>query len=303
MSNEELVSLYRESGNRECIEQLYHQNYGLINKAANIYARDFEDLQDLRQEAFIILMYAVEHYDPEQGAFSTYLGHELYHRMNIYTARQNGVHIPAGIIQLVRQYDRAVVSFEQGNGRKPKAGELCQILGVDRDKLRQIKAAKKALQTRSLSDPIGGEGEDLVLEDIIGDPSDQMEQAEDQIDRDRAYSALWALVDGLEETEAGCIRCKYIDGLDLRGISEKLDISIDGARRATNRAMKRLKSGSLRSRLSSIYTELYGDCIQRSGLSYFRNHRTSGVEWVVLEDLDGRYDPRWTRTELSQTGS
>lgn len=66
MSNEELIKEIR-SGKTEYIETLWEQIYGFVRKRAIAYDQP-EIVDDITQEAFISMLDAIEHYDPDGGA-------------------------------------------------------------------------------------------------------------------------------------------------------------------------------------------------------------------------------------------
>ena len=67
MTNEELVELIQSGENvTDNMEQLYNQNHGMIYKIARRYTWG-ASLEDLTQEAYIILYKATMHYDRSKG--------------------------------------------------------------------------------------------------------------------------------------------------------------------------------------------------------------------------------------------
>ena len=66
-SNEQLVARIRAGENEaECMLSLWQQNQGFIHKMAVRYS-GFAEIEDLKQEAYIGLCAAVEHYDEDKG--------------------------------------------------------------------------------------------------------------------------------------------------------------------------------------------------------------------------------------------
>lgn len=291
MCNEDLVLLIRQTDNPAHAEELYNQNLGMIRKVVGYFSK-YCDYDDLMQESYLYLMQAVKLWDPDQGtSFSTYLFSVLRYNMRRYCESQNGVKVPAGIGALVRRYEKACSQFMVNFDREPSPEEALIILQIDRDKLEQIKRAMSAMKpSKSLQEELSGV-EDLTLQDVIPDKDnqDQFEIVEDGIDRERAFSVLWDIVDSLGERESAVLRSKYQEGLDIKGIAEKLSMSQNEAQNATHRALRKLRSGPIRSKLNTLYFDIYGDAMKHSGLTYFRNHNTSATEQTALNMIDGKY--------------
>ena len=64
MKNEELIALYRKSGNKQYLDELYNQNEKLLWRIANEFKCDLD-------ETYMGFMEAVNRYNEEKGKFST----------------------------------------------------------------------------------------------------------------------------------------------------------------------------------------------------------------------------------------
>ena len=296
MTNEELVLLIQKTGNQKHIEELYNQNHRMIDKIARKCAEQSGgsvEAEDLVQEAFLFLLRAVEMWDPKGGAsFLTYLVKVLRYSMLRYIESQKPVHIPEGMVFSVRQYEKAVAAFMAEFGRNPTAWEIIRLLNINKKKLQQIKVAARALKpSKSITDPISADdGKDTPLGELIADPNaDFAEMVEDGIDRERAAALLWEVVDTLEKNESACLKMKYQERLTYEQMAERLHISPVAACGISNRALRKLKTGRNLKYMKSIYLDIYGDAVGKSGLTYFRNNHTSSTEQVAFNLLDGQY--------------
>ena len=75
-SNEDLVQLYRESRDEDCLQALITQNKGLLTLLVKGYLVSIpnSEMEDLISEAYIPMLRAIEEFEPDRGlAFSTIL--------------------------------------------------------------------------------------------------------------------------------------------------------------------------------------------------------------------------------------
>ena len=109
-TNEELVTMIQDGSNvKENLERLYLQNIGLIEKVIRRYS-GIEELEDLRQEAFIGMVKAARLWDPEKGAnFSTYYLYWIKQTVQRYIDNCVGVvRVSVSQRQRIRQYNRII---------------------------------------------------------------------------------------------------------------------------------------------------------------------------------------------------
>ena len=92
MDNEQLVARIRAGvDTADNMLALYEQNHGFIHKMALKYS-GYAEIEDLKQEAYIGLCAAVEHYDEDKGvAFISYAGFWIKQTMQRYIDNCGGV--------------------------------------------------------------------------------------------------------------------------------------------------------------------------------------------------------------------
>lgn len=75
ITNEELVLMYRESGNDAYLQKLIKQNTGLLSILVNSYLESIPnaEFEDLMSESYIPLIKAVRDFDENVGSFTTIL--------------------------------------------------------------------------------------------------------------------------------------------------------------------------------------------------------------------------------------
>lgn len=295
MTNEELVLAIQAgqdvTGN---MEQLYNQNRGMIIKLTEKY-KGIEELQDLRQEAFFGLARAVELWDPERETqFLTFAIICIKSVLHRYIAECGSIiKVPEYQKTLIYKYDRCMNEFRARLGRDATTEELRALLEISKDQLEQLKKDRATLAIRSTSEVIGGDDDDITLEDTLPAEGDQYEDAVDRIQQEQLSRELWAQVDKLPEREASVVRGKYLNGETYAQSGERLGVSQERIRQLHARALRTLRSGKARQRLLPYLSDSAAYSIgTRSGLSYFRQCHTTGQERAVML-LEERIGPIW----------
>ena len=296
MTNEELCLMY-QSGNKEVIGELYKQNTGMIERIVGRY-KGVEDPEDLRQEAFFGLARAVELWDPEREAqFLTFAVICIKSVLHRYIAECGSIiKFPENQKTLIYKYDRCMNEFRARLGRDATTEELRALLEISKDQLEQLKKDRATLAIRSTSEVIGGDDDDITLEDTLPAEGDQYEDAVDRIQQEQLSRELWAQVDKLPEREASVVRGKYLNGETYAQSGERLGVSQERIRQLHARALRTLRSGKARQRLLPYLSDSAAYSIgTRSGLSYFKQNHTTGQERAVmlLEQWTG---PIWKNT-------
>lgn len=300
MTNEELCLMY-QSGNKEVIGELYKQNTGMVEKIIGRY-KGVEDPEDLRQEAFFGMVRAVELWDPEREAqFLTFAVICIKSVLHRYIAECGSIiKVPEYQKTLIYKYDRCMNEFRARLGRDATPEELRALLEISKDQLEQLKKDRVTLAIRSTSEVIGGDDDDITLEDTLPAEGDQYEDAVDRIQQEQLSRELWAQVDKLPEREASVVRGKYLNGETYAQSGERLGVSQERIRQLHARALRTLRSGKARQRLLPYLSDSAAYSIgTRSGLSYFKRNHTTGQERAVmlLEQWTG---PIWKNTSTQE---
>lgn len=223
MTNEQLVALIRAHENEaERMLDLWEQNKGFISKIALKYSGHAET-DDLRQEGYLGLCEAVQHYDLEKGIpFINYAAFWIRQGMVRYIDNcGNVVRIPSHAKQDIQKYKRISGEYLKYYGSKPSERELCALLGVNCKKLHRLQEDAGMERIQSLSAPIGEEGEDLTLGDTVASGEDLEDECIRRLDREAMKRELWIAIDSLPADQAHVIRRRYMDGLTLRETGER----------------------------------------------------------------------------------
>lgn len=167
-----LARKYRNEGDMEARETLINSNLRLVVYIAKSYKSNHFTLEDLVMEGNLGLITAVEKFDPEMGnRFSTCATPWIKQAiMKAITEKSKTIRLPANIYQMFNNMNKALDSLAAKGNPHPTDAELAAEMGIDEEKLANLKQWKK--DTVSLSVPLGDDTED-TLEDLQADSEDE----------------------------------------------------------------------------------------------------------------------------------
>lgn len=288
MTNEELVHEY-QAGNREVIEQLYLQNSGMIEKIVRRYS-GVEELEDLRQESYFGLVKAAEMWNPEkETAFLTYAIYWIRAVIGRYIEECGGVvRIPSYKRALIGRYYRTRNSYRVRFGRDPSDRELCMALDITIDQLKELKKDIQAARIRSTSEPIGGEDDDLTLEDTLAAAGDPIGEALKRMQHEQLSAELWSCVDDLEPRESAVIRSRYGNeqALTLKECGENLGVSPERVRQVEAAALRKLRTPRYARCLLPYLEESAARDMSLRGTGHAAFERTGSVQERAMMRLE-----------------
>lgn len=130
MDNEQLVARIRAGvDTADNMLILYEQNHGFIHKMALKYS-GYAEIEDLKQEAYIGLCAAVEHYDEDKGvAFISYAGFWIKQTMQRYIDNCGGVvRLPVHAREWIAKYKKILREMEWEKEHERIMREADQVL-------------------------------------------------------------------------------------------------------------------------------------------------------------------------------
>ncbi|MBQ7859881.1 MAG: sigma-70 family RNA polymerase sigma factor [Faecalibacterium sp.] len=211
------LAVLAKAGNAYALSQLWEMNQGFINthlwkwytthrETCDAAAITYEDLQ---QEGFFAVQQAVVSYDPEKGAFTTYLD---YHLQSI-----------AG--KAVVGSSGRYVECSDGVSRRVSANPINGAVALD--------------------EPLPGiDDTDVTRLDMLGDPTSQapFEAIEDASAADELRRGVNAAVDRLDPRETEVIRGRYLlpEPLNQGTLGERLGVSRERVRQLEGKAFRKL---------------------------------------------------------------
>lgn len=289
MTNEQLVIRIRAGiDEADNMLRLWQQNKGFVYKTTKKYAQ-YAELDDLMQEGYLGLCEAVRHYEPEQGTlFLTYAAFWIKQQMFRYVEKCGSVvRIPSGTRNQILRYKKLRAEYKMLYGENPTDAQMSVFLGVSREKLEDIKKALRMGEIESLSKPIGGEEDDLLLGDMVASDEDMEEDVVSQMDKSQFAKTLWKTVDKLPEKPCEVIKKRYQEQMRLGEIADSMGEGRERIRNYECKALRLLRHPDRRDGFRVYYEEYFSAApIHHVGVETFNRTWTSSVEAEVLRQYN-----------------
>ena len=231
-----------QAGSKVALNRLIKGNLRFVVTEARRFQGRGLDLVDLIQEGNLGLIRAAKRFDPEAGfRFITYA--VWWIRQSIFTALSENrmVRLPANMVGLMNQLNRAAEIFKGVELREPTDIELSSITGISLEDIRNI--VPVAGPTTSLSSPIG-EGEDAdELGSLIEDTGSA--SVDDNVFSEGCTKDLLRVLRiALSEREASIVIKSF--GIGCKSYSDEtlgkdLQVSEERVRQLRNGAIRKLK--------------------------------------------------------------
>lgn len=242
MGTEELLRLYKQTGNEALKWPLVLRYEGLIKSAAHqirgVYS-SFAQVDDIVNEGILTLLSAVDKFDPDKGIkFETYVSKRI-RGMVIDLARKQDW-LPRNVRQRAREIDTAVCALSNELGRFPTESEVADRLGVPLEKY-QRDAARAALNATLSLDALmdareqeGGRFE-VPCEDERGQPESVLQDQE-------MLEMLEKGIRSLQENEQIVLSLYYEKNLHMKEIAQVMEVSEPRISQIHARAIQKLRS-------------------------------------------------------------
>lgn len=287
MNNEEIIdriqSGYSVTFN---LEILYTNNLPLIRLFLNPYIRlNPQDEEDLLQEAFLGLVDAVNHYEPDRGVlFMSYAEYWIKQRARTYISKDKSIRIPCHFKDQISRYKKSVQEFQQLYNRNPSDLDMCDYMNVSIEEIKKIKTWMQDM--KSLDETVSCNDDSVLLGDAVADTFDLEESVIDKQYKTYEQQTLWNIVDCYTEPEQKSVIKKiYKENKTFKEISQENKISVDEVRKHKDNGLRRLRSikvlEEIKERLEVAESNVY-----HSGYhSYLNNNFTSCTERVAIENV------------------
>lgn len=224
-TNEELLSLYRETGSLEVKQEIALRYLYIVKSIAvqmrNVYV-GFSQVEDIVNEGVIMLMKAVDKYEEDKNAkFETYVSKRIRGMIIDIARKQDWV--PRTVRKSYKDIKEASLKFYTENGREPTLEEISDELNIERDKFQDIMSKANLFSVLSL---------DMVLEETkeqhrsIQIPSNNVdEQPEASLLEKEFHQTLSDGIRSLKKNEQTVISLYYIDELNMKEIAAVMQVS------------------------------------------------------------------------------
>lgn len=285
-SNEELVqAIQRGENEADNLGKLYLNNTGLIENMARIYT-PYAELDDLRQEAFLGLREAALRYDPDKGAFTTYLSVWLKYAILSYVYKNVSAHIPQEQRRRILKLQTARTEYEKQYGHSPTMIELARVMALPFGEVEKLAAQAEVLQLDSINRQLS-EDSDGTLLDVIESPVNHLEESEDKIWNEQLGRVLWALVDDLKPKQAEALHRYYEHNETFAEISDAMGVSAATVHSLCVDGRNKLRKAE---QLDPFYQDILScGAWHATGLQSFKHSGTSAPERVAIKLYDRRY--------------
>lgn len=283
MTNEEIVTRIKAgidvAGNTLL---LWKNNKGLIHNIACKYTA-FAEIEDLKQEGFIGLCDAVEHYKPEEGVlFMTYAGYWIHQKISRYAKANNVIRIPESAGALLSQYKKMKAQWKMEIGREPSDSEIKAYLRLSWEQLENLRQDDIKSCVGSLDVPVGDEENTTIYEIIPGNAFE--ETLVDKLQHEQLSKVVWPMVDALPGQQGAAVRERFQNDKTLDEVGEVLGGDYNKARNLIDKALKELRKPSRSKKLLPFLDEeIYRRALHGNGVNSFRNTWTSSTERVALK--------------------
>ena len=285
MSNEQIVECIQ---NNQDVQQnmlaLWQQNQKFIRKIALMY-RNFEDVEDLIQQAYFGLLAAVEGYNPSEGVlFLTYAEYWIRQSMKRYIEQNSyTVRIPGATRARIDTYSRFTAAMMSQYGRRPSDVEMCTYMGISEKELDTIKQGLLFEHVKSIDVPIGDDGS-VYLYELIQAEEDTERTVIDSIQLEELKKVLWGMVGELTQKEQEVIKLKYQDNKTMPEIERYMNFKRYAAASIHQKAINELRRPHRINRLQTFRDEyIETQAMKGIGVGTFSRTWTSATERVALK--------------------
>ena len=242
MDTQELLRLYKETGDESLKWPLVLRYEGLIKNAAmqirGVYS-SFAQIDDIINEGIITLLGAIDKFDPDKGVkFETYVSKRI-RGMVIDLARKQDW-IPRNVRKRAKEIDLASAELSASLGRSPTDGEIAEHLGITPERY-QKDAANIALSNVLSLDVL------MDTRETAGYPmevpsSDAQSQPELVLQEREMQRALAQGIASLRENEQIVLSLYYERNLHLKEIAQVMELSEPRISQIHTRAIQKLRA-------------------------------------------------------------
>ncbi|MGH7717397.1 MAG: sigma-70 family RNA polymerase sigma factor [Gemmatimonadaceae bacterium] len=240
-------------GDQEALEDLTRRNLRFVVSVAKKYQNRGLPLIDLIGEGNVGLMTAARKFDPDQGVkFISYAVWWIRQAILSALARQGRtVRVPLNRTADLSRVIKASALLRERLGREPTPEELSQLTGISEEIVHAL-ASLNTAEVR-LDATVGSDGDRTLIERFS---VEQMPDTEEEVLKQFRQRELDRALDTLPARDAKILRLYF--GLEgdrehtLDEIGKMLGVTRERVRQLRDRALKRLREGSVGDALRDV---------------------------------------------------
>jgi RNA polymerase primary sigma factor len=240
---EKALGVRVQKGDEDAFRTMIEANLRFVVAMAKKYARSGYPLHELINEGNLGLIEAVSRFDPNRGVrFITYASWWIRQAILAAIAHYGQVfRLPPKLKHELYQFETKVSHLTQELGHRPTVDEISKGLGMTEDDVREM--MEGAPTEVSLDTPIGGEGAEMRLEDLIQDQT--VTPVDEALIAQSFEEQLQTLLSQLDEKERVIIERRFGLGdrepQTLAEIGGELNLSRERIRQIEERALGKLR--------------------------------------------------------------
>ena len=243
LDQEELLARYRNTGDEDAKWALVLQNVDMVRAIAGqtrgIYA-SFAQSDDIIHDGILVLLDAVDKFDPDKGAkFRTYITKRIRGMVIDLARRQHWS--SRQVRQRAAQINRAEEVLIGSLGRSPTDREMAEYLGLTLEKYETIVAEialSNVISFEMLLGAYGGETAGWTPGTGDGSAAGQPEQV---FQEKELHQTLREGIEGLRDKEQLVLSLYYEQELNMKEIAHILGISAPRVSQIHSRAIEKLR--------------------------------------------------------------
>ena len=239
-----------KAGDEEAFRRLVEANLRFVVSVAKQYQNRGLDLTDLINEGNLGLMKAARKFDPTRGfKFISYA--VWWIRQQILQALSDQgrlIRLPLNQVGVLNKIGRARMEFLQENEREPSDEELSELLDITPEKLGESMMSEA--KSISLDFPLGEDQSESLI-DIL--PNNDTPSADKELEKESLRNDILSVMGVLNERERRVLSLCFglgCQAMTLEEIGENLDLTRERVRQLKMKAIRKLSSPKVRSRLA-----------------------------------------------------
>ena len=240
LDDRSLLELYQRTGDQDLKWMLVLRYTSLIRRialqASGLYS-SFAQLDDIIQEGLLVLLNAVDKFDPSKNVkFETYVSTRLRGMIVDLARRQDW--LPRQVRQKAGRLNQAMDELSANLGRVPTSNEVAQYLGLSReqyDAMLSETAVSSLVSFEAVLDGCGKAMEKMLAQEEQSNPTEEIFQNQE------LHQVLEEGIAALRENERMVLSLYYEKELNMKEIAQVLGVSAARISQIHSRALQHLR--------------------------------------------------------------